>query len=174
MAFFDYGNKIVQKAIWELKYHHKSAAAKILAQHGAPEVIEFLSSLLQSTTPTKIVLVPIPQHYTKTFQRGFNQSALIAKWLSRYIPSTEVRPMIKKHRSTIPQAKAMSKAERQKNLKGSMRATQKLDRKTLYILVDDVITTSSTINEASRALCAAGARNICAVAIAHGHANRFN
>jgi ComF family protein len=173
MAFFDYGNPIVQNAIWELKYHRKSAAAKVLALQAAKNISEDIASLLQSASAMPIVLVPVPQHYTKTFSRGFNQSTVIAQWLQKGLPSATVHhSMLDKKYATAAQAKSHGRSERQKNLHNSMECRATLDHNTLYIVVDDVITTGSTVHEASRALGAAGARHICAIALAHGYARR--
>lgn len=172
-ALFDYGEHIVQKAVWELKYHRKSPVAKILAEYGAPGIADYLASVVQSPVPMQIVLVPIPQHYTKAFSRGFNQSMLIARWLRIALPEAVVRSVLHKTHSTTSQAHAHDRQERMKNLKHSMKAASPLDAQALYIIVDDVITTGSTVHEASRALRAAGAKHICAVALAHGYAQRW-
>jgi ComF family protein len=176
-AFFDYGNSIVQTAIWELKYHRKSPAAKILALQGAPSMHEYIASLVQSPAPMPIVLVPVPQTSSKTADRGFNQSALIARWLQSQLPEAAIRPLLIKTRTTAAQARTHDRQERARNLNHSMKASRhiagKLDRQALYIIIDDVITTGSTVNEAGRALRAAGAKHICAVALAHGYAQRW-
>ena len=171
-ALFDYSNKTVQQAVWELKYHRKSPLAKRLAQYGASELVDLVSGVVQSTTPLPIVLIPIPQHYTKTFSRGFNQSKLIATWLQPALEGADMLPLLRKTKGTVAQAHAHTRYEREKNLRHSMKASEKLNKKTLYILVDDVITSGSTIREAGRALRAAGAKHICAIALAHGYAQR--
>jgi competence protein ComFC len=170
-ALYDYADPIVQKAIWELKYYRKSPTAQALAEAGAARALKRIPQNM------KIIFVPIPQHYTKTFTRGFNQSALIAKWFSRSIPNSSIQPVLKKVRATEAQAHSHNRAERQKNLADSITAKNgTIDPTTadnaLYIVVDDVITTGSTANEASRALRAAGASNIFIVALAHGYAKR--
>jgi ComF family protein len=154
VALYDYKHPIVRKAIWELKYFHKSTLAKALVE--------------ASTIPIKgpFVLVPIPQHYTKTFLRGFNQSALIAKWIQNLIPETTVSNVLKKVKATDAQAKTQSKVERAENMAGTMISRNTLDPNVVYVLVDDVITTGSTTTEASRALRAAGAEHIYSIAIA--------
>ncbi len=172
-AFFDYGDKIVQKAIWELKYHRKSPVAKILTEYGGPEIHEFLNDVAQSATSFPIILVPVPQHYTKTFSRGFNQSKLIASWLLPLLPGATIQTILRKNRATDAQARTHDRHERQKNLAHSMYVQGEISKKVLYIIIDDVITTGSTIHEASRALRAAGAKHICAIALAHGYAQRL-
>jgi ComF family protein len=172
-ALYDYGQPIVRQAIWELKYHRKSAVAKVLMTDSSTAVTDYLASLLQSSTPMEIVLVPVPQHFSKTVARGFNQSQLIATWLQAALPQTVIRLLLKKVKATESQAHAQSRTQRQKNLHRSMQVVQKvapLNKKVLYVIVDDVITTGSTIHEAGRALRAAGAKNICAIALAHGYA----
>lgn len=171
-AFFNYSDRLVQRAIRDLKYHHRSGAAKALTRHSLPRFHEYLAYILQSPEPVTIIIVPVPQHYTKTLSRGFNQSNLIAQWLQKTLSKSSVEHILHKKR-TLPQAHTTSKQDRMKNVRHSMTAKRRLDKKPLYIIVDDVITTGSTVQEASRALRAAGARNICAVAIAHGYANPF-
>ncbi len=166
-ALFDYSHPLVQKAVWELKYHRKSALAKKLAEYGAPAAYQYVQSL---PVPT-IVLVPIPQHFSKTYSRGFNQSALLCQWLQPALGAT-IQQLLKKVRATDAQAHAHDRDQRQKNLANSMKATSVLEPDTLYIVLDDVITTGSTITEASRALRTAGAVHVCAIALAHGYAGK--
>jgi ComF family protein len=168
VGLWNYQNPIVRKAIWELKYHHTSPAAKLLTLQGTTVVTDFLAELLQSTHGQDMVLVPIPQHYTKTYERGFNQSRLMATWLQKIIPGASIQSIVKKTRATHAQAHAHNRQQRQENLQGSMKVAGTASPHALYIVVDDVITTGSTIREASRALRAAGANHICAIALAHG------
>ncbi|MDB5255133.1 MAG: amidophosphoribosyltransferase-like protein [Candidatus Nomurabacteria bacterium] len=161
-ALYTYEHPIVRRAIWELKYFRKSSLTKVLAEGAADRIAAHITG--------PVILVPIPQHYTKTFSRGFNQSVSIAKWIQKIVPETTVSQVLKKVRSTTAQAKTQSKAERAENMMGTMVSKKILDDTAVYVLVDDVITTGSTIYEASRALRAAGAEHIYCVAIAHGSA----
>jgi ComF family protein len=167
-AVWNYQHPIVRKAIWELKYHHKSPTAKILLLEGRDAVTAYLNAIMHYQSFQKVILVPIPQHYSKTLNRGFNQSLVITKWLKQVLPQATIQLVLQKTHATLSQAHTHARQERQKNLSGSMKAFVTVDPAPLYIIVDDVITTGSTITEASRALRAAGAKHICAIAIAHG------
>ncbi len=171
LALFDYGERLVQKAVWELKYHRKSPLAKRLAVHGATNIQDYIETFNASS----VILVPIPQHYSKTLSRGFNQSLLVAQWIQNVLPYASIQTLLQKYRSTLPQARTKGRQERMENLEHSMgvRKGVAIDGTALYIIVDDVITTGSTVREAGRTLRAAGAKNICAVALAHGYARHL-
>jgi predicted amidophosphoribosyltransferase len=159
-------NETMAFAVW--KYHHKSPTAKILLLEGRDAVTAYLNAIMHYQSFQKVILVPIPQHYSKTLNRGFNQSLVITKWLKQVLPQATIQLVLQKTHATLSQAHTHARQERQKNLSGSMKAFVTVDPAPLYIIVDDVITTGSTITEASRALRAAGAKHICAIAIAHG------
>ncbi len=167
-AVFDYGNPIVRRAVWQFKYHRQSAEARALAEYAAPFIAEFLSEILQSTSTQPIVLVPIPQHRNKRALRGYNQSAVLSGWLARSLEGAAVQTLLIKTVPTVPQARTKNKSARIKNIAHSMRA-QELVPESVYVIVDDVMTTGATVNEARRALRAGGGKKIIAVALAHGY-----
>lgn len=165
-AVFDYGNHLVRRAIRDLKYHRRSEAAHALVLYALPLITEYLSDQLQSFSPDTIVLVPIPSYRSRKTARGFNQSRLIAEWMSAL--GARIADCLIKDTATLPQAKLNRKA-RMHNLSHTMSCNSRLDPKDIYIIVDDVITTGATCNEARRALKACGARKIISLALAHGY-----
>lgn len=168
-ALYDYGNKLVRRAVWEFKYHHHALPARALWEYGAPHITDFLSEVLQSTTPQSLVLVPIPQHRQKARARGYNQSLLLARWLAQTTECATVATVLLKTIPTMPQARTKNRSARIKNVAHSMRAEKSLDPKAIYVIVDDVMTTGATVHEARRALRAGGGKKIVAVALAHGY-----
>lgn len=167
-AIFDYSNHLVSDAIWELKYHGKSETARALVHAAVPHIIKKIALRKQSSA--QCIVVPLPQHASKTRSRGYNQSLLIAQWFARELHDTPVRMVLQKTIATIPQARIKHKYARLKNLEGTMKALRVLDPETTYLIIDDVTTTGATFIEARRALQIAGARNVIAVALAHGYA----
>jgi competence protein ComFC len=119
-----------------------------------------------------VCFVPIPIHKTKKYQRGFNQSKMIAQWLSKTIPGSSVAQLLTKPIFTTSQVSTTSKNERVRNIIGSMKSSGVLDSKKIYIIVDDVLTTGATVVEAMRALNANGATNVAAIALAHGYTTK--
>lgn len=167
-AVFDYGNPIIRKAIRNLKYHRRSEATRALCLHASAYIGEYLSEHLQSSSTTRVTLVPIPSYRSRSQERGFNQSTLIAQWFSEGLVGSRVIPLLTKTRATLPQAR-LTRRKRLTNLADSMLCTEPLNPKELYLIIDDVITTGATCEEAQRALRTAGARKICSIALAHGY-----
>lgn len=108
------------------------------------------------------LLVPVPLHRTRLWRRQFNQAAVLAREVSRasgiaWDPLTLLRV-----KATASQV-GMTRPQRMDNVQGAFavpaaRAMAVADRRIL--LVDDVLTTGSTLNAASRVLLRAGARGV--------------
>ena len=103
-------------------------------------------------------LVPMPLSDRRLTERGFNQSGEIARLLSRQL-GIAVRPnLLRRARDTRPQS-GLSFAERALNVRGAFVVDRPVDGLHLA-LVDDVVTTGTTANEAARALRRCGAQRV--------------
>lgn len=105
------------------------------------------------------VIVPVPMHPRKKRKRGYNQSELLAEEISRLTGIPTDRRLLRCVRLTAEQ-KSLDRKGRQANLYGCFRAEpgQKIKRRILVI--DDVYTTGSTMDEVSRVLKNAGAEAV--------------
>ncbi|HYY13779.1 MAG TPA: ComF family protein [Chthoniobacterales bacterium] len=111
------------------------------------------------------IIVPVPLHPARERERGFNQSALIAELLSARIELPN-KPLLERTRYTTTQT-AFDRAERIQNLRGAFRLRKTAGVRGLRVLlVDDVLTTGSTLSECARVLKIAGARSVHAATAA--------
>ena len=110
-------------------------------------------------------IVPVPLHPARLRERGFNQAQLLAKILCA---KTQVRvlPALERTRYTTTQT-AFDRVERMENLRDAFRLRRNFAvRDCRVLLVDDVLTTGSTLSECARVLREAGARSVHAVTAA--------
>ena len=111
------------------------------------------------------VIVPVPLHPARERERGFNQAALLAE---RVGPSlgVPVRPVLQRVRYTTTQT-AFDRAERIQNLRHAFRLRRNADVRSLRVLlIDDVLTTGSTLSECARVLKESGAHSVYAATAA--------
>ncbi len=103
-------------------------------------------------------IIPIPLSKQRLRERGYNQSMLIARFLSKKLNIPILSDSLIKVRHTIPQS-MLGEKDRIKNIKGAflLKKSLKTDK---IILVDDIITSGATINEASLALKKGGVNEI--------------
>ena len=103
---------------------------------------------------------PIPLHFNKMKERGFDQAFLIARQVAKVLKLPLEGGLLRRVKATSPQA-TMTRAERARNIKGAFeinRPEHVLGKDIL--LVDDVFTTGATVNEAAKILKKNGARKV--------------
>jgi competence protein ComFC len=111
------------------------------------------------------IVVPVPLHPTRQRERGFNQASLLAELLSADV-SIPSKPLLERTRYTTTQT-ALDRAERMENLHNAFRLRKNVDVRDLRVLlIDDVLTTGSTLSECARILKRAGAISVHAATAA--------
>src|SRR6266542_2277975 len=111
------------------------------------------------------IMVPVPLHATRLRERGFNQASLLAALLSAQT-SISSKPVLERIRYTTTQT-ALDRSKRMENLHNAFRLRKNADVRGLRVLlIDDVLTTGSTLSECARFLKRAGALSVHAATAA--------
>jgi ComF family protein len=111
------------------------------------------------------LIVPVPLHPARERERGFNQATLLAELLARQA-ALPLRPVLERIRYTTTQT-AYDRAERMENLRDAFRLRKNGNVRELHVLlIDDVLTTGSTLSECARVLKEAGAISVHAATAA--------
>ncbi len=127
-----------------------------------------LGALLARALPRESsfdAIVPMPLHWRRRWQRGFNQSELLAKEIARRW-NAPVADVVHRKKATAPQA-GLTSAQRRKNVQGAfeVKKGRRLEGMRL-LLIDDVLTTGATASVCARALKRAGATEVTLLALA--------
>ncbi len=153
---------IVRELIHSFKYEH----ALHLRNQLAAWMAESLADPRLREQPFD-AFVPVPLHHIRFREREFNQAAELATLLTKRT-ATPTWHALKRIRYTSTQTK-LNREERMENLRGAFRVRQTSRvKKTHLVLIDDVFTTGSTVEECSRVLLRAGAASVRVLTIARG------
>lgn len=122
----------------------------------------------KDSLPEVDLLIPVPLHWTRLWQRRFNQAAALADVVARET-GLPVEPMGLRRRKRTARQVGLTREERRRNLQGAFivpdDALARI-RGRRVLLIDDVMTTSATANAAARVLIRAGATDIDVVTFA--------
>jgi ComF family protein len=139
--------------IKQVKFQHSLILAELLGKLMVKQISEQKITLPEA-------IIPIPLHNKRIRQRGYNQALEIARPLARQLNIPIVTNCLIRNKHTRPQTDCSIK-ERKKNMLNSFAVAKPTTYKTIAI-IDDVITTGSTVNEAARTLKTSGVERVYA------------
>ncbi len=156
---FGYYAAELAKIIQHLKFHGRRNLAGLLGPLLAAAILESWSRKEFD------LVVPVPHHPGRRRERGFNQSELLAQFLSHCIGVAQNSALIRT-RATLPQV-GLTDTERKENVRNAFRCSlpEAVSGKRV-LLVDDVMTTGATVASAAQALLNAGALRVSVLTVA--------
>jgi ComF family protein len=147
-----------------LKYQSVRPAAEVLGEMLAAAIAKLSTNFEQKI----VLLVPVPLHCGKLRERGFNQSELIARAALKFLPADgrlKVSSVLKRVRPTKSQI-GLTQHQRRENLRGAFAVINPEEVKgSEILLVDDVVTTGTTVSECAQILRRAGATKVWVVSV---------
>lgn len=157
---------VVKKMVYQFKFQpYLTDLQHIMAQL-------LYEALIQNETFTKIkkndcLLIPIPLHAKRLRTRGYNQSMLLGRQLQRLF-NLSLSDALLRTKATHTQV-GLTHVQRRENMKEvfALKTTAQVKDMTV-LLVDDVVTSGSTLNEAAKVLKRAGAKEVWGITFAHG------
>lgn len=154
----------VNLSVYQFKFHNQRNFGKYYAKEMAGHYRE----VLKIWNPD--IVIPIPLHSKKQRSRGFNQAAVLAKELAKLLNLSVNEKILRRTHATNPQKK-LDPRRRKENIITAFevddRARSLVDGKKI-LLIDDIYTTGSTIDEAAKILKKAGAEKVYYLTISIG------
>ena len=146
-----------RRLVHSLKYSNFKAVA--------PEMARLLADSLEADPVPGELIAPAPLHPRRERTCGYNQSELLARTVGKRA-GLSVRPgLVRRVRNTPPQVSIENHEERRVNVEGAFACRADLTGESI-LLIDDVVTTGSTMSACAAALKAAGAGTVWGLAFA--------
>lgn len=168
ISFFPYSNPTVRALIRGVKFYGITAPLPAVGSIVGEYLLEHISEKRSFAGWNTPLLVPIPSSKKRMRERGYNQAERFAfALLPTLMESVEFAPEVLMREERESQTR-ISRKEREHNVAGAFSvsdATKVFGRH--VILIDDVVESAGTMNDARRALLSAGAADVFGVAIAH-------
>lgn len=154
---------VLKESILLFKFGKKTALRKAMGNL----LIDYLKTQIEMVKEIDLIL-PVPLHWWRKYQRGFNQSELLSVSISRYFQLRLLNNVLCRIKATIPQS-ALKRNKRLNNIKDAFVVKQpnKVADKTI-LLIDDVYTTGATVNECAKVLTKAGAKRVYVLTLSRG------
>ncbi len=171
LSLYNYHDRVVSKAIKQLKYRGNKRIATLFAPPLYDLLLEELSDYFIFSGKKHVMVIPVPMSTRRKLSRGGNHTEIIARELQQYDKENVliVRDDILYRTRHVPQQATQKTRElRIKNIEGSFAVqNQSVIRGKKVILLDDVATTGTTLEEAERVLREAGVDEGLKVTLAH-------
>ena len=149
---------VAREAVHALKYNYLSALAQPMAQ--------LMARYVEEEAIEADLLVAVPLYGRRQRLRGYNQSALLARELSRLCGLPLAGRGLARRRNTPPQARSADAEARKRNVTDAFIADRRWVEGKRVLLIDDVMTTGATLDACARALRQAGAASVWALTFA--------
>ncbi len=152
---------LMKKMIHQLKFKSVKSVGQLLG-----ELI-----IMTMNLPAVDLITAVPLSHQRKRERGFNQAEVIARRLAQ-LKQPNYQPLLKRSRNTSPQASITDREKRLNRLKNCFVPADNYqlgnNSEKTVLLIDDVVTTGTTLNEAARVLQQMGFTKIYGLAMAHG------
>lgn len=158
-ALYEYES--VARSVYRFKYGGRREYADFFGEQAA----EYLGGFIDSVKPD--ALIPIPLHRKRETERGYNQARLLAESIGGRMGLPVRSDILVRVRNTSP-LKYQNPEERQNNLKKAFNIAQNDVKLKRVVLVDDIYTTGSTMDEAAGTLASGGVEEVYFVTLACG------
>lgn len=161
LAFYRFHRKgRIQRILHQLKYNNQPDLGIMLGKRYGKELLSY------DFNQEIDVIIPVPLHKTKLRRRGYNQSAQFGEGLSLSLGVSQQTNAVKRIKKTQTQTRK-SRLERWQNVDKIFEVVREKDLKDKRVLlVDDVITTGSTLESCAHTILDAGAKSVSIACIA--------
>lgn len=152
---------IIRNRLLDFKFSNRKGLSKVFAGL-------IIRKLQMTNEKTFDIIISVPIHEVKFEKRGYNQSELISEHIAKYYLKPLVKKNLVKTRETHTQSK-LHKKDRVQNIKNAFEIILKEEviGKNI-LLIDDILTTGSTVNECSKVLMQNGAKEVIVATVATG------
>ncbi|MBR4110845.1 MAG: ComF family protein [Clostridia bacterium] len=149
---------IIRSKILQYKFKNKKYLYTSLSER--------LIKLLNMYSDEIDIIIPVPIHFIRNFNRGYNQSFLIAKFVAQKMKKELKNNILKKVRNNKPQSILTSSKRKRNVCNAYVIKKENLIKEKTILLIDDIYTTGATVNECSKVLKESGAKKIIVATIA--------
>lgn len=160
VAVFSYDESI-KASIYRFKYKNY----KVYAEFYAAEICRIYENIIRNWEIE--IIIPVPMYRRKQQIRGFNQSEIIAERLSYLLNIPMDSNFLSRKKNTTPQ-KDLTDQDRVINIKNAFQIEQNSVKYNKVLLVDDIYTTGTTIDECAKLLKQNGAKSVYFVTVCIG------
>jgi ComF family protein len=154
-------NKTISKLVLRFKFFDDTYLKKFMAKSMVNASADIINNI--------DILIPVPIHKKRLRERKYNQSLLLCKEIAKMTNKIILDDFLLKKEHTKPQS-LLPSSERTKNLKNKFMINEKYNKKLFigksFCIVDDVMTTGSTINECVRTINKFGIKNVYSMTFA--------
>lgn len=161
VAAFSY-SKAMKRSMYAFKYNNRREYAEFYSK----VICEKYNKVIRSWDVD--VLMPVPLHRRRFIKRGYNQAQVVADAISKKLGIAVDAKTLVRSKNTKPQ-KELTDKERNNNIENAFQISPNGIKYNKVILVDDIYTTGTTINECARVLKRNGVKSVYFVSVCVGN-----